>query len=71
MKLFFFYAGKTLYWVVRGVFHEDRDFFDLLIVPSVTMDNLEIKKVKISMKNPENYTIKCFAQIQKITSQTS
>ena len=70
-EVIFFYEGKTLYWVVRGVFHGDRDLFDLLIVPSVTRDNLEIKKVEISMKNPENYPIKCFAQIQKITSQTS
>jgi len=23
----FFYAGKTLYWVVLGVFHGDLDFF--------------------------------------------
>jgi len=22
-----FYVGKKLYWVVRGVFHGDRDFF--------------------------------------------
>ena len=30
MKVFyFFYAGKTLYWVVRGVFQGDRDLFDL------------------------------------------
>jgi len=28
-KVIFFYEGKTLYWVVRGVFHGDRDFFDL------------------------------------------
>ena len=34
---YFFYAGKTLYWVVRGVFPGDQDFFDLLIVPSVTI----------------------------------
>jgi len=25
----FFYAGKTLYWVVLGVFHGDLDFFYL------------------------------------------
>ena len=70
-EVIFFYVGKTLYWVVRGVFHGVRDFFYLLIVPSVTRDNLEIKKVEISMKNPENYPMKCFARIKKITSQTS
>ena len=66
----FFLSAKTLYWVVRGGFHGDRDFFVLLIVPSVTRDNLEIKKVEISMKNPKNYPIKCFALIKKITSCT-
>jgi len=35
-----------------------------------TRDNLEIKKVLISMKNPFNYPIKCFARIKKITSRT-
>ena len=29
---------------------------------------MEIKKVKISMKNPENYPIKGFAQVKKITT---
>ena len=28
-EVIFFYEGKTLYWVVRGVFHGDQDFFDL------------------------------------------
>ena len=29
---------------------------------------MEIKKVEISMKNPENYPIKGFAQVKKITT---
>ena len=29
---------------------------------------MEIKKVEISMKTPENYLIKCFAQVKKITT---
>ena len=47
-------------------FMRAKHFFDLLIVPSVTRDNLEIKKVE----NTSNYPIKCFACIKKITSGT-
>jgi len=31
---YFFHLGKTLNWVVLGVFHGDRDFYDLLEKPS-------------------------------------
>ena len=33
-----------------------------------TRDNLEIKQVSISMKNPSNYPIKRFARLKKITT---
>ncbi len=46
------------------IFHGDQDFFDLYIVPSVPRDNLEIKKVEISMKNPETYQIMRFSSIK-------
>ena len=70
MCSYFLYLGKTLYWVVLRVFHGDLDFFYLSIVPHYTRDNLELKNISISMKNPSNYPIKCFARIKKITSGT-
>jgi hypothetical protein len=47
-----FYAGKSHNLIGLGIFNEDLDFFDLRIVPRYTRDNLEIKKVLISMKVP-------------------
>jgi len=32
---------------------------------------MEIKKVEISMKNPENYPIKIYALVKKITTHIS
>jgi len=59
-----FYEGKTLYWVVRVVFHGDRDFFLFLNCHGCNEGQFRDKKVEISMKNPVNYPIKCFAQIR-------
>ena len=38
--------------------------------PSLHSGQFRDKKVSISMKNPSNYPIKCFARIKKITSCT-
>ena len=60
--------GKTLIGAFQGIFHGDRDFFDLLIVPSVTRDNLEIKKVEISMKIPRKAPISVFTSKKNIVT---
>ena len=54
--LFFFTWAKLLIGYFSGFFME---------ISSVTRDNLEIKKVSISMKNPSNYLIKSFARLKK------
>jgi hypothetical protein len=43
---------------------EIKTFLISKIVLSVTRDNLEIKKVEISMKNPETYQIMRFSSIK-------
>jgi len=61
---------KHLLGPFKGFFMNIETFFYLYIVPSVTRDNVEIKKVEISIKNPEKDPNKCFHKKKKISSQT-
>jgi len=55
----------------NNLFENEGDFFFKrvkLLIGQLEGFFMEIKKVEISMKNPENYTNKSFAQVKKITT---